>query len=50
MLVGAGAGVGLVGSFFLLRSIGTLLFGVTPRDVSTYATVVGLLFVVAAVA
>lgn len=50
LLVGAGAGVGLVGSFFLLRSMATLLFGVTPRDVSTHAAVVGLLFAVAVVA
>jgi putative ABC transport system permease protein len=50
VLVGAGAGLGLVGSLFLLRSIETLLFGVTPRDASTYGMVIGLLFIVAAIA
>ena len=34
----------------LLRSLGTLLFGVTPYDVPTYAIVVVLLGAIAALA
>jgi putative ABC transport system permease protein len=50
MLVGVGAAIGLGGAFLLLRAIGTLLFGVTPQDLSTYAVVLGVLFTVAAAA
>jgi predicted permease len=49
-LVAIGAGIGLAGSLLLLRSLGTLLFGVTPYDVPTYAIVVVLLGVIAALA
>ncbi len=38
-----GAAIGVAGSLLLLRSFGTLLFGVTPDDVSTYAMVLTLL-------
>ena len=42
-LVAFGAAIGLAGSLLLLRSLGTLLFGVTPYDVPTYVIVVVLL-------
>jgi ABC-type antimicrobial peptide transport system permease subunit len=42
--------IGIAGSLLLLRSLGTLLFGVTPYDVPTYAIVVVLLSVIAAFA
>ena len=49
-LVAVGAAIGVAGSLLLLRSLGTLLFGVTPYDVSTYVTVVVLLAAIAALA
>jgi putative ABC transport system permease protein len=49
-LVGAGAAVGIVGAVLLLRRLGALLFGVTPNDLSTYAMVLALLCLVAALA
>ena len=49
-LVAIGAAIGVAGSLLLLRSLGTLLFGVTPYDVPTYAIVVGLLGAIAAFA
>jgi predicted permease len=49
-LAGIGAAIGVAGSLLGLRSFGTLLFGVTPYDVSTYATVLALLCAVAAFA
>jgi predicted permease len=49
-LIGLGAGIGLAGSLFLLQPLGTLLFGVTPFDLSTYAGVLVLLCVVAVLA
>jgi putative ABC transport system permease protein len=49
-LVGIGAAIGVGGSVLLLRWFGTLLFGVTPYDLSTYATVVTLFCAVAALA
>jgi putative ABC transport system permease protein len=49
-LAAIGAVIGVCASVLLMRSFGTLLFGVTPYDVSTYAAVVALLCVVAAVA
>ncbi|HXQ71809.1 MAG TPA: FtsX-like permease family protein, partial [Pyrinomonadaceae bacterium] len=38
-LVVIGVAVGLLGAFMLTRLMSTLLFGVTPTDVVTYATV-----------
>jgi putative ABC transport system permease protein len=49
-LAGIGAAVGLAASFMVLQPLGTLLFGVTPYDLSTYAVVLALLCTVAAVA
>ena len=49
-LVAIGAAIGIAGSLLLLRSLGTLLFGVTPYDVPTYTIVVGLLGAIAALA
>jgi putative ABC transport system permease protein len=49
-LVAIGAAIGIAGSLLLLRSIGTLLYGVAPYDVPTYAIVVVLLGAIAAVA
>jgi ABC-type antimicrobial peptide transport system permease subunit len=49
-LVGIGAAIGVGSSLLLLRWFGTLLFGVTPYDLSTYATVLALLCAVAGVA
>jgi len=49
-LVAIGAAIGVVGAMLVLRTLGSLLFQVTPRDVSTYAAVLALLCVVAAVA
>jgi putative ABC transport system permease protein len=40
--------IGIAGSLLLLRSLGTLLFGVTPYDVPTSAIVVVLLGAIAA--
>jgi predicted permease len=49
-LVAIGAAIGIAGSLLLLRSLGALLFGVTPYDVPTYAIVVVLLGAIAALA
>jgi putative ABC transport system permease protein len=49
-LVGIGAAIGIAGSLVVLRPLGTLLFGVTPYDVPTYAIVVLLLGGVAVLA
>ena len=49
-LVAIGAAIGIAGSLLLLRSLGTLLFGVTAYDVPTYAIVVVLLGAIAALA
>ncbi len=49
-LAGIGAAIGLAASFMVLQPLGTLLFGVTPYDLSTYAVVLALLCTVAAVA
>jgi predicted permease len=49
-LVALGATIGIAGSLLLLRSLGTLLFRVTPYDVTTYAIVVVLLGAIAALA
>ena len=42
--------LGIAGSLLLLRSLGTLLFGVTPYDVAIYVIVVALLGAIAALA
>jgi putative ABC transport system permease protein len=49
-LVATGAAIGVAGAFLLLRWLETLLFDVRPNDLSTYATVVALLCLVAGVA
>ena len=49
-LVLIGVGVGLAGALFLTRMMTTLLFGVTPTDAVTYATVALGLVVVALIA
>jgi ABC-type antimicrobial peptide transport system permease subunit len=49
-LFAIGAAIGIAGSLLLLRPLGALLFGVTPFDVPTYATVVALLGAIAALA
>jgi putative ABC transport system permease protein len=45
-----GLAIGLVGAFFLTRLMSKLLFGVTPTDAVTFASVAGILFVVALLA
>lgn len=42
--------IGIAGSLLLVRSVGTLLFGVPPYDVPTYAIVIVLLGAIAALA
>ena len=49
-LVFIGAVIGIAGSMVLLRSLSTLLFGVTPNDLSTYGVVLALLGIVAVLA
>jgi putative ABC transport system permease protein len=49
-LVAIGAVIGIAGSLVILRSLRTLLFGVTTSDVSTYVAVLALLCGVAALA
>jgi putative ABC transport system permease protein len=49
-LVAIGAAIGIAGSLLLLRSLGTLLFGVKPYDVPTYAIVVVLFGAIAVLA
>jgi ABC-type antimicrobial peptide transport system permease subunit len=49
-LVAIGAAIGIAGALLLLRSLGTLLFGVTPYDVPTYVIVLGLVAAIAALA
>ena len=49
-LVAVGVVIGVAGSLLLLRSLGTLLFRVTPADVTTYGIVLTLLCAVAALA
>jgi putative ABC transport system permease protein len=49
-LVAIGAAIGVAGSVLLLRSLQSLLFGVTPNDLATYASVLALLTVVATLA
>jgi putative ABC transport system permease protein len=49
-LVVIGAAIGVGGALLLFRLVATLLFGVTPHDLSTYTTVLALLFAVASLA
>ena len=49
-LAAIGTAIGIAVSLLLLRPLGGLLFGVTPYDVATYATVVLLLGTIAAFA
>jgi putative ABC transport system permease protein len=49
-LVAIGAAFGVAGSLMLLRSLQTLLFGVTPNDAATYASVLALIAAVTALA
>jgi len=49
-LVAIGIAIGIGGSLVLMRTLRTLLFGVTPHDVSTYAAVLVLQCAVAALA
>jgi putative ABC transport system permease protein len=50
VVVAAGIGLGLAGSFVLTRLMEGMLFGVGPTDVVSYATVTALMAVVAGVA
>jgi putative ABC transport system permease protein len=49
-LTGAGVLIGLAGAFALTRLLAVLLFGVTPTDAFTFATVSVTLIVAAFVA
>ena len=49
-LVLAGVALGILASIGLARLLGSLLYGVPASDVTTYATVVGLLVLAAALA
>lgn len=49
-LVGVGAAIGMGGAVVVLRSLDTLLYRVTSDDLSTYAAVLAILGVVAALA
>jgi ABC-type antimicrobial peptide transport system permease subunit len=49
-LVGIGAAIGVAGAWLLLRSLGTLLFGVGAHDLSIYGSVLALMITVAVVA
>ena len=50
LLAAAGAIVGLLGSLFLSRALGSLLYNVRAADPVTYGAILGLLFLVAFVA
>jgi ABC-type antimicrobial peptide transport system permease subunit len=49
-LAAIGAAIGVGGSLLLFQLFGTLLFGVTPYDLSTYTTALALLGAVAGLA
>ena len=49
-LVGIGLGAGLIASLMLTRLMSKLLYGVSPLDAFTYATIVGVLALVALIA
>jgi len=46
-MIAIGVGVGLILAFFFTRLMASLLFGVTPTDLGTFASVTALLFGVA---
>ena len=46
-LVAIGLGLGLIGAWLLSRALASQLYGITPQDPLTYASVAGLLAVVA---
>jgi ABC-type antimicrobial peptide transport system permease subunit len=50
LLVMLGAGIGLVGALIASRALMTLLFGISALDAVTYASVLGVLLTVAALA
>jgi putative ABC transport system permease protein len=50
VIVGAGAALGLVGAFFLRRTLEILLYGVSAMDAGVVTTVAVLLAVVALLA
>jgi putative ABC transport system permease protein len=50
LLAAAGALLGLVGSLFFSRALGSLLYNVRAADSVTYGAILGLLFLVAFVA
>ena len=50
LLTGLGVGIGLAGAVAVTRGLRALLYGVTPLDGVTFASVVGLVAMVAIVA
>jgi len=50
LLVGAGAAQGLIAAYFAASLIRTMLFGVSPRDLFTYAAVAVMVALVGALA
>jgi putative ABC transport system permease protein len=50
LLVGAGAALGLAAAYFAAQMLQTVLFGVSPRDLLTYAAVAAVVALVGAVA
>ena len=49
-MIAAGAGLGLVLALFLTRLMASLLFGIAPTDLATFASVTAILFAVALMA